>query len=64
MSKEEEVRLSDQEMARVRAYALEQGLTDDEAATQLAKDAIAAKFKRKLNRLPAKVYDFNRSNNK
>ncbi len=60
MTKDEEVRLSDQEMARIKAYADEHGLTDDEAATQLAKDAIAAKFKRKLNRTPAKIYDFNR----
>jgi hypothetical protein len=63
MTKVEEVRLSDRELEKVRAYGLLHGLTDDEAATQLTKDAIAKRF-RKPSTGPAKVYQFNRSNNK
>lgn len=56
MTKHEEPRLSDRELAVIQAYANERGLTVDEAATQLAQDAIAAKFRKNLGRGPARVY--------
>lgn len=56
MTKEEEIRLSDKELEKVKAYGTEHGLTHDEAATELAKDAIGQRFRKNLGRGPAKVY--------
>jgi hypothetical protein len=61
MTKQEQIRLSDKELARVQAYADEHGLTLDEAATQLSQDAIASKFRKNLGRGPARVYDMKRT---
>jgi hypothetical protein len=61
MTKEQEIRLSDKELAAVQAYADERGMTLDEAATELTQDAIAKKFRKNLNRAPAKVYSLPRN---
>ena len=39
--------LSDAEFARLEAYAKAQGMTTDEAATHLARQALAEKFRNK-----------------
>lgn len=56
MTKHEDLRLSDKELAVVQRYADERGLTLDEAVTQLSKSAIEKKFRKSVNRGPAKVY--------
>ena len=57
MTKLEFIQLTDNEAVRVQAYANQFGVTFEEAATQLTKDAIASKFRRHLNRGPARLYD-------
>ncbi len=61
MPKIEELRLSEKELALVKAYAEERGLTLDEAASQLVQDSIAKKFRRNLGRAPAQVYPIKRT---
>jgi len=60
MTKHEDLRLSDRELAMVQQYANEQGLTLDEAASKLISLAIEKKFRRSVNRGPAKVYSLPR----
>lgn len=60
MSEEQEIKLSEREKALVQAYADEHGISLDEAATRLMHDAIALKFRKNLNRAPAKVYSLPR----
>ncbi len=55
-----ELRLSDKEIELVQRYADENGMTLDEAATQLSQDAIAKRFRKNLGRGPAKVYQLPR----
>lgn len=62
MTKEQELRLSDRELAVIQSYADENGLTIEEAATQLIKNAIAKRFRKSLGRGPAKVYSLPRRN--
>lgn len=44
------------EMATVERIAQRDGLTTDEAATQLVKAALARRVKKKSGKVPAKVY--------
>ena len=57
MTKQEFIQLTDSELLRVQAYANQFSVTLEEAATQLTRDAIASKFRRHLNRGPARLYD-------
>lgn len=59
---EEKVSLTEQEMATVRQYGQQHGLSDDEAASKLASDFLAARHHRAFNRPPAKVYKLNDRN--
>lgn len=50
--------LSERELDLVRAVAKRDGITEDEAATNLAKAALARKVRKRTGRGPAKVYGF------
>jgi len=55
MSKEE-LRLIDAEHDKLLAYAKQRGLSLEDAATELIKEAIAERFKKNLGRAPGRVY--------
>jgi hypothetical protein len=52
--------LSDAEMAVVRQIAEREGITEDEAATQLVQKEIARRVKKRTGRNPARVYSLKR----
>lgn len=51
--------MSDREKALVEQVARERGVTLEEAAVQLAKEALANRMRKGTGRGPAKVYDIN-----
>lgn len=48
--------LSDKEIELVRQIAKREGITEDEAATQLVQKEIARRVKKRTGKNPAKVY--------
>jgi hypothetical protein len=50
--------LSDKEIELVRQIAKREGITEDEAATQLVQKEIARRVKKRTGKNPAKVYSF------
>lgn len=48
--------LSEREMELVRRIAKRDGITEDEAATNLAKVALARRVKKRTGKVPARVY--------
>jgi hypothetical protein len=50
--------LSDKEIDLVRQIAKREGITEDEAATQLVQKEIARRVRRKTGKGPARVYGF------
>jgi hypothetical protein len=48
--------LSDKEIELVRQIARREGITEDEAATQLVQKEIARRVKKRTGKNPAKVY--------
>lgn len=55
-SKETSVALTDRELALVQKVADERGLSLEDAATELFKEAVAQRFRKVVGRGPAKVY--------
>ena len=53
---EQDVYLTDSQMEKVQKYATEQGLTNDQAASQMVDDALAARYHRPSKRTTAKIY--------
>ena len=60
MTKSEHLQLSDKEMALVKEHAKREGITEDEAASQLISHEIQRRMKRKTGKNPAKVYSIRR----
>lgn len=60
MPKKEPLDLSDKEIELVRQIARREGITDDEAATQLVQKEIARRVRKKTGRGPARVYNYKR----
>lgn len=58
--RKEPLDLSDKEIEIVRQIAKREGITEDEAATQLVQKEIARRVRRKTGKGPAKVYGFRR----
>jgi hypothetical protein len=54
------VMLTDAEIALVRSIAEAEGITEDEAASRLASQALARRVKRNTGKTPAKVYPMGR----
>ena len=54
----EQTNMSPAERALVKAVAERDGITEEEAASNLAKAWLANKVKRKTGHSPAKVYEF------
>lgn len=52
--------LSDKEIDLVRQIAKREGITEDEAATQLVQKEIARRVRRRTGKGPAKVYGIRR----
>lgn len=52
--------LSAKELELVKAIARRDGVTEEEAATRLVKEAIARKVRKRTGRGPAKVYSMRR----
>lgn len=52
--------LSEKEMELVRQVAKRDGITEDEAATNLARSALARRVKKRTGKTPARVYGFRR----
>lgn len=55
-SKEDEIALSDFELAIVERVAKERGITTNEAATQLMRESLAQRVRQHLGRQPARNY--------
>lgn len=55
-SKVPSVSFSDRELVVIQRVADERGITVDEAASQLMREAIAQRFRQRLGRQPATVY--------
>lgn len=53
----EQTALTDRERLIVEQVAKERGITVEEAAEQLCKEALAARIRRKTGHAPAKVYE-------
>lgn len=60
MPQESSLPLSEAEMKVVKAIAKRDGITEDEAATQLVQLALARRVKRRTGKTPAKVYSIRR----
>jgi hypothetical protein len=60
MHREEETTLSDREKELIRQIAESRGITEAEAADQLMHEGVEQRFRKKLRRAPAKVYEFRR----
>ena len=58
MTQEVDLTVSDRLQTLIETYAFANGLTNDEAASELLSQAIAKKFKRTFNCVPATVYQF------
>lgn len=56
----EQTAFSDRERQAIEQVAHQRGITFEEAVEQMAKEAIAARVRRKTGRAPAKVYSFPR----
>lgn len=52
--------LSDQEMELIRMVAQRDGITEEEAATNLTKAALARRTRKRTGRGPARVYQLKR----
>lgn len=50
--------LSDRELELVQRIAKRDGISEDQAATNLAKAALARRVRKRTGRTPAKVYGF------
>lgn len=48
--------LTDAELNKVHAYAQQHNLTDDQAASMLTSDGLAARYKKAFHRAPAQIY--------
>lgn len=59
-SKEADTSLSDRESRLVEQVAQARGITLEEAASQLLSEAIAKRFRKKLGKAPANVYQIRR----
>lgn len=60
-SKVADVSFSDREIALIKRVADERGISVEAAADQLIHEAIAQRFKQRLGRVPAQVYQIKRS---
>ena len=58
--KKQPLDLSDAEMGVVRRIAKHEGITEDEAATQLVQKEIARRVRRRTGKGPARVYGLKR----
>lgn len=54
----EQTALTKQEMDLVRRIAARDGITEDEAATNLVKTALARRVKKRTGKAPARMYQF------
>lgn len=60
MSDEDRTTLTKAERALLKRIADRDGVTEDEAATRLVKEAIARRVKKRTGKAPAKVYTMRR----
>ena len=60
MTKSEQLPLSEKEMELVRQIAKRDGVTEDEAATQLVQKEIARRVRKRTGKGPARVYSIKR----
>ena len=58
MTQEVQITVENRLHALIELHAQINGMTNDEAASDLVKQAIAAKYKKACNRAPATVYQF------
>lgn len=64
MPDDDRTTLTKQERALLKRIADRDGVTEDEAASRLVKEAIARRVKRRTGKAPAKVYEVNRKREK
>jgi hypothetical protein len=60
VTKSEQLPLSEKEMELVRQIAKRDGVTEDEAATQLVQKEIARRVRKRTGKGPAKIYAMRR----
>jgi len=60
VTKSEQLPLSEKEMELVRQIAKRDGVTEDEAATQLVQKEIARRVRKRTGKGPARVYSIKR----
>jgi hypothetical protein len=56
MSLDQQIELTDKEIDPVRRYAELHGITEEEAASKLFKEAFAKRYRKAFNKAPATVY--------
>lgn len=59
MNKAPDTAMTEEEVERVRRVAKLYGITEEEAATNLAKAGLARRVRRRTGRGPGRVYDVN-----
>jgi hypothetical protein len=58
MSLDQQIELTDKEIDPIRRYAALHGITEEEAASKLFKEAFANRYRKAFNKAPATVYTF------